>query len=166
MAATSCRKAGGEQTGSPFRAGGIGHRKLRDVQAVTLEERRQDQLAAPSLPVLGEHHPRRLRLALVAAERSEGPVDLLHPNVDAELLGQQAAQPQRIRRRVALGHEQAEDALRTERAGREGGHHRAVDPARQAHDDPATAQVAQDDPAQEHGDALDLRAGVDAEHVS
>ena len=83
-----------------------------------------------------------------------------------ELLGEHPAEPQRVARRVPLGHQQPEDPLRTKRPGAQGGHNRAVDPARDAHDGPAPAQVAEDDRADGRLDLLDRLPGIDPQHLS
>ena len=69
-----------------------------------------------------------------------------------ESFGHQPAEPQRLGRGVTLGHEQAEDALGAERPRRQRCHDRAVDAAREAHDDaPRRRSVAQDLFAQDRG---------------
>ena len=55
---------------APLEAVRVGDGELRHVETVTLEERRQHDLAAPTCAEVGEDHPCRLVLPLVAAERS------------------------------------------------------------------------------------------------
>ena len=77
--------------------------------------------------------------------------------------GEHPAQTQRVVRRVALGHEDAEHALLAQRLDAQGGDDRAVDAAREADHGAAAAQRAHDLLPDGLGDGRRHRRGVDCE---
>ena len=115
--------------------------------------------------VLGEGRLDRLVTPLVAAERLERRRDVDAEVLDAEVLGEELAAPPRIPRRVALGEEEAEDALLAEGADREAGAAGAVDAARHRDDDAAPADVLAQHEPHPVGDLLDLGGQVDVERL-
>ena len=87
----------------------IGSTKQQTVAA--LEQRGERELAAPALAVLGDDHSNGGELALVAAEPVQRRGDVLDHVPDAEVLGEHLAKAQRVRRRIALRHQQPDHAL-------------------------------------------------------
>ena len=111
-------------------AAGVLHGELEDVEPVAVEDRGERDLAPPARAVLGEDRADGLVLARVAARRFERRGDILERDGDAERDGEQPAEIQRLRRRVALGHEEPEHLVRAEGAHAERRDDGAVDAAR------------------------------------
>ncbi len=145
---------------------GIGDGELGEVESIALEQRREHELAAPAVAVVGKHRSDRLELPLVTAERRQGCRDVLHHRLDAELIGERPAEPERVTGGVPLRHEDPDDPLAPEGPNAQGGHHGAVDPARYSDDRSAPTQIAEDDLANAPLDLLGHPAGLDPEHVS
>ena len=100
-------------------AGRVRHRQRGEVEPVALEDRADDDLAAPPGAVLRHHHADGLLLPRVAAESPQGGRDVLHHRLDAEAGGQRPTKPKRVVGGVALRHEEPEDLLRAEGADAE-----------------------------------------------
>ena len=108
----------------------------------------------------------RLILPVVATERSQGSRDIFDHALDPELLGEHPAEPKRVAGRVALLHEKPDHPIAPKRPSAQGGHYRAVDPARDPDDGPATAQVNEDGLANDRLDLLGHLARIDPKYVS
>ncbi len=76
------------------------------------------------------------------------------------------SEPERIARRIAIGHEQPDDAFRPERARAQRRHDGAVDPARYPDDGSASAQITKDDLADGRLDLPDHLPRIDPKHIS
>ena len=126
---------------------------------------RQGHLAPPSLAIVGEHRADGLLLLPVAAERFERRSEIVDDGLDTELVRHRAAQAHRIPRRVALGHQHAQDAILAERPDAEGGDDRAIHPARQPYDGPTPVERAECLLADHTLDLLDRGSRIDPEDV-
>ncbi len=141
------------------------HRELEDVEAVALQDGGQGDLALPPVPVLGDEAAHGRRLPGVAARAREHGGDVLEDGLHPERLRDEAAQAESVRRGVALGHEEGEHLVPAEGAHREGGHHRAVDAAREADHHPPALQRPEDLLAERRLDPRGDGGRVDPEHV-
>ena len=115
-------------------AAGVGDGEVGDVEAFALEQRGQGELAAPAFAVFGHGHANGLELAFVTPEAGQRRGDVLHDVPDAELLGEHRGEADGVSRRVALRHEETDDALLSQCARAERRDDGAVDPARDPHD--------------------------------
>jgi hypothetical protein len=98
----------------------------------------------------------RLSLPAVRAQCFERRCDVFDDRREAQLRGNDPAEPQRIGRRIALGHQQTEDLRVSKCARTERCDYGAVDAAGQSDDGSASAKHAKDTVAQERDDARDL----------
>ena len=119
------------------------HREPGDVESVALENGWQHQLALPAVAIFGNDGADRLVLPAIGAEPLEGGANVLQHRADAELCRATAAEPQRIVRRMALGHEDAEDLVAAERPRAQRRDDGAVDAAGKADDRAATPERAE-----------------------
>jgi len=141
-------------------------RQLHHVEPIGLEDPRKRDLVLPACAVVREERADRALGAPVAAGRLEDGRDIFDERAHPERFGDREAQAQRIARGVALGHQEREHALGTERAHREGEHHRAIDSAGDAHDQAAPAQRAAHLLAERARDLLGGRGRVDREGIA
>ena len=103
------------------------HGEPRHVEALALQDRRHHELAFPAGAILRHEPPDGFVLAAIAPGAFQGGRDVFDDGFDAERLGNQVAERERVVRRVALRHEQAEHLVFAQRPRAKRSHYRAVD---------------------------------------
>src|SRR5204862_5846619 len=118
----------------------LGHQPI-DRVAAPLREAGEDNLALVPGPVFGEDRANRVVPPVVAAGGLEHTRDILEDALDSQGLRDRPAQAGGLARGIGLRHEDAQDAVGSQRSGAQGGHDAAVVSSREPDDRAAETKL-------------------------